>query len=866
MFWRRRERLDEEVQNHLAEETADNLARGMDPATARAAALRTFGNVGVAKERARELDPLYWLDTLWQDVRFALRVMARNPWTSITIVLTLTLTITLNVGVFSLLNVVCLRPWVRAEPETFVGIFPRFQGSYGVRHSEGLATSQPDYEWYRDAAKSLSSLAAYQFQGITLGGEDSGTVRGALVSCNLFDMMRLGRPVLGRYLTAEECARPGEPAVAVLNETAWRTRFHADPAIVGQVIQLNRVPFTVVGVSPAMPITGAPQGADLWLPYTMLPALRPANGYFLDPRAQWLTLVGRRRPDASLKQVQLELNALAQRADERVPGRTTSLTVTDGSLAQHPEVGFKVPLVFFLTLGTTTLLLVLACVNVTTLLLSRAAARQREIAVRLSIGAGRFRLVRQLLTETLVLSALATAFSIMLAQPAISAFWNRMAPGSPLDVAPDWHVLLYCLAVSTVAGAIAGLSPALESLRPDLVESLKGSGTGATQGKRGSHFRSALVAVQISLSLVLLAQAGLYLRAQRQFLSYEPGFETKQVLSLMLTSVATGFEPPPAFYRDLEARVRAAPGVSEVSFASIGMWSGRNSTELADIDGRPIPQTKDYNRDPARRLVAPGFFGALGIALTRGRAFTRNEASSAVISEAMARRYWPGEDPVGHSFRVGATRHQIVGVCRDVQSVRFMTDDGPFYYLPLAPQTKAPFLLVRVAGDPQSIIPQIRETVRQLDPQMAASIVTLSSILAAQAENLKPVMILGSIAGGLALLLALTGVYGVVSYSVSQRIREIGLRMALGAQRADVLALVLRSGAMPVMGGLAVGTLLAFGLSRMLESILFGLSARHAFGTLAVVPVLLFVTAAGAIWIPARRAAALDPLHSLRHE
>ena len=871
MFWRRRARLDEEVRSHLAEETAENIARGMDPVQARNAALRTFGNVASAKETARELDPLYWLDTMWQDACFAFRLAARNPWTSATIVATLTVGITLNVTVFSLLNRLILRPWVQHEPETFVSLIPRFSGKYDLRFSDYGAMPQPDYVRFRDSAKSLQSLAAYRTLSVTLGGAEAGTLRGGLISCNLFDVIRPGPPVAGRYLTSDECQAPMQTAVAVLSQTAWRSRFNSDSGVVGRTIYLNRIPFTVVGVAPALTLS-MERDCDVWVPYTMLGRLRPADDYFADARAQWLTVVGRRNPGYSLEQVREELKALARNGDEEVPGRTTSLNVTDGSLVRDPEIGGKAPILFAVTLGTATLLLLLACVNVTTLLLSRSAARQREIAVRLSLGAGRFRLLRQLLTESLALSGLAAALSFLIAQRAPAVLWNAlMSRPAPFDLAPDWRALVYCLGVAVAAGAIAGLSPAMEALRPRVSESLKGTGIAATPGKRRSRLRSVLVAVQIALSLLLLVQTSLFVQSQRRFFSYEPGFETKQVLSVTLGSVASGFEPPASFYRDLESRVSGVQGVLGISYASIAPWSGRNSSGVGAIDGKPVPKTHDYMQDPANRRVSPEYFNVLNIPLTRGRGFTSDDSPVAgqvipvVISQAMARRYWPGQDPVGHRFGT-STVHEVIGVCRDVQSVRYMHDDGPFFYRPLDMRTAKPAsMLVRVAGDPQAAAAAVRAILRQMDPQMAAGAVTLASIVESQGESLKPVMILGSVAGVLALLLSLTGVYAVVSFSVSQRIREIGIRMALGAERKGVVFLILWSATIPVIGGLAAGLGLSLALSGVMESILFGVSARDPL-TLILVPLLLFLAAIGAILIPARRAAALDPLSSLRYE
>lgn len=871
MFWHRRRRLDEEVASHLAEETADNIERGMTPAAARNAALRAFGNVEAAKERARERDPFYWFDTVCQDVRFAFRLIARNPWLSVTIVATLTVGIGLNVSVFSLLNGFFLQPWVGTEPDTFIGLHPRYSGKYRLEYSDGGIT-QPDYARYRDSAKSLAALAAYRLENLTLSGAEAGRIRGGLISCNMADVIRPAPPVLGRYLASDDCGTTHPVAVAIVSETTWRTRFNGDNTIVGRTILLNRVPFIVVGVAPSLALARPESDCEVWVPYTQLGQLRPSARYFADPGAQWLTVVGRRRPEYPLRQVQEELSILARSADEDVAGRQTSLTVTDGSLIQDPDFRGRAPVIFAATWGTATVLLLLACVNVATLLLSRSAAREREIAVRLSLGAARFRLVRQLLTEGMVLSGLAAFFSVLIVRRGPAALWNSVASyPAPFDLSPDWRVLLYCMLVAMATGLVAGLSPSVESLRPQLSESLKGSSGSVTSGRRRSRLRGLLVAVQVALSLMLLVQVALFIQAQRRFFSYDPGFETEHVLNVTFASVLSGFEPPASFYRDVESRVSAVPGVVTASFASMAPWWGRNPTAVREIDGRPIPEPKHFMESPARRVVSPEYFSTLDIAVTRGRAFTRDETSSerltipAVISEAMARRYWPGQDPIGRQFRVTKI-HEVIGVCRDVQSVSYMQDDGPFYYWPLdLQQAKPGYLLVRVSGDTQTVSASVGEIVRQADPQMATTIRTLASTVQRQGEQLKPMMIYGATAGVLALLLALTGVYAVVSFSVSQRIREIGIRTALGAQRRDVVALVLRSAASPVIGGLLAGVGLVFALSALMASMLYGVNPRDPL-TLAIVPLLLFAAALGAIWIPARRAATLDPLSSLRHD
>jgi putative ABC transport system permease protein len=867
MFWRRRDRLSEELEHHLAAETADNLARGLDPVRARNAAHRTIGNLQSVKEQARELDPLYWLDTLGQDARFACRLIARNRWTSLAIVLTLALGIGLNVSVFSVLNGLLLRPWVSHEPENIVSVFPRYSGQYQLRFSDGGMMSQPDYAFYRDHTKSLSSLGAARFISATLGGVESGSIPVGLVTCNVFELAGPAPPILGRHFTAADCARQHETPVVVLSEAAWRTRFNADRKVIGRSIHLNRASFTVIGVAPAFVLLArAPKAGEAYVPYTMLGTLRPDDEFFGDRHAHWLNVIGRRKPEYSLAQVQQELNVLSHRADQEVPGRTTALLVSDGAMIHDPDMRQIAPLLIGVTLGTATLLLLLGCVNVTTLLLSRAAARQREIAVRLSVGAGRFRLMRQLLTEGMVLSSIAAALSFLMAQWVPSALWHSLLKFEPpMDIRPDGRVLAYCVGVALVAGIIASLSPAFESLRPQLAESLKSSGGALTAGRRRSRLRGILVGVQVALSLIVLVMAALFTRSQRQFVTHDPGFETRRVVSVTLSSVLSGFAPSPSFYQELESRAGALPGVAGMGYTSIAPWSGRNSVRIEEIDGRAIPDARDFRKDPAHRAISPGYLALADIQLTRGRAFTAADPPGAVvISEAMAQRYWPGQNPLGHRFKAGEVR-EVVGVSRDVQSVAFMRPDGPFFYSRLKETAKPGYLMLRASSDPQATANALSEIVRQLDPQMATTVVTLHSLVEEQSERIKPIVLHARLAATLALILALTGVYGVVAFSVSQRVRELGIRLALGAQRGAVIWLVLRSGAQPVLGGLAAGVGLCWAFLSGLETLLFGLNPRDPL-TLTVVPLLLLAAALVAIWIPARRAAALDPVSSLRIE
>lgn len=867
------EEFEAEVREHLQLLSDRFVAQGMSREEATVAARRQFGNTTLLQEDRRALQTLASIDGVLQDTRFAFRLMTRHASSSAIILAVLTVGIALNVSMFTLVNAVLLRPWVKSDPETFLTLVPRYSGKYPLRFSEYGSMSLPDYVRYRDSARSLESLGAYRTATLTLSGDEAGSVRSALVSCNIFDVLRPGRPLLGRYLTSEECSTPMEPAVAVLSESAWRTRFDADPSVIGRVIQLNRQPFTVIGIAPVMALmfTGPANPPEVWMPYTMLQSVRPRDDYFSDPNARWLVPIGRRHREYSLAQVRDELAMLARVADEQIPGRTTSLIVTDGSVVQDPEWRPRAPIIMAVTLGTTALLLLLACVNVTTLLLSRSAAREREIAVRVSLGAGRARLVRQFLTEGLALSGIAAVIGFAIARRAPEALWTSvMSSAPPFDLKPDWRVLTFCIGSALLAGLIAGLSPAIESLRGDAADSLKGSSGAVTPGRRRSRIRDVLVAVQVAASLLIVVQVGLFARAQMHYFSYDPGFETKQVVRVTLESVLAGYNPPLSFYPELESRVRTLPGVRQIGYVSPAPWSGRNSTEIAEIDGKPISPTRDNRRDPAVRAVSAEYFAALDIPPTRGRVFRSDDRPSeqlptpVVISEAMARRYWPNQDPIGHQFRARIV-HEVIGVCRDVQSVALLTDDGPFYYVPLGVEQRKPYMLVRVSADTDAAAVAIREIVRQLDPQMATTVATLRSIIDQQGERLKPVMLQGAAAGLLAFLLALSGVYAVVSFSVSQRVREIGIRMALGARPRDVISLELRSGAVPVIVGMGAGLGLVLLVSSGMKAILLGINPRDPI-MLTVVPLSLLAASLVAIWIPASRAASRDPLSALREE
>jgi predicted permease len=870
---RRQDDYDEEIREHIEIETRENMARGMSPDDARRAAVRGFGNTAVIRQRLWEGSPLYWLETLLHDIKYGLRLLRQSPLLSASIVFTLTLGIGINAGVFTVLNGMMLRARVAKDPDTFAHVSFEYSGEVGPTVLDwGVSTA--DFRTYRAGIRSMDSLAAWGIARSTIGTDDPTQWLIMPVTCNFFSLYGLDRPRLGRLFRPEECERPGGGAVAVLSEELWRSRFQADPKIVGTEISLNRRPFTIVGVTTER-FSGQLRGPGLWIPYTAEAVFFNGRDFFRDDSIPWLTLEGRLKPGQTRSSAQAELAVMARQQDRMQPGRKTAVFVTNGSLVQEPSMRGQMLWIGPLIMGALIVILLLACTNVTMLLLSRAAARQREIAIRLSLGAGRNRLLRMLLTESLILASVSGAISLWVATR-VPGTMSKLIPGMPYyPFEPDMLVFAYLAAITLFAGLIAGMTPAAESLRVDLAASIKGQE--GLLGARRSRSRGFLVCAQVAMSLILLVAAGLFLLAQFKTFRASPGFETRRVLILSLRTPTPPYTAASAatLYRELERRLLTLPAIHSVSFASAPPFSndeGGGPTEEIRLSGQP----KGAGLKALTSTVSPKFFATLGIPMVRGQGFLESDVprkgaiSSIVVSEAFARTLWPAGNPVGRIVQDGDDNPlQIVGVARDVKSQRLGAFDGPFLYRVRDPQAYGGAILIRFYGDAAPVQSAVRNLLLDLDRELQPRIATLQSVVDFFLDSFSKVMHIVLFLGALAIGLAIVGIHGVVAFSVSRRRREMGIRMALGATRRDIVASVIASGVRPILFGLFVGMIFSMVGAAVLEQALrlmpFAIDVKNPVPYVAVA-VLLITTALLAMLGPALRAARSEPLSALRQE
>ncbi len=786
--------------------------------------------------------------------------MMRAPLLACATVLTLALGIGLNVSIFTVLNGLLFRARVDKDPGSFVHLSPAYLYADGQK-GRPWTVSTRDYRAYSGRAHAFAELAAWTDVRVTVGNTDAESVLALLVTCNFFPVYGLDQPKQGRIFAPGECSTPGSAPVAVLSEEIWRDRFGSDPQIIGKTIRLNRVPFTVTGIAPAG-FSGRLKGPGIWMPYTMQAMFFQGHDLFRET-ARWLTVEGRLRPGFNRSGAQAELAVIAAQQDRLETGRQTTMQLTNGSLAEEPSLRSELFWIGPLIMGAMTLVLLIACTNVTVLQLSRAVTRQREMGIRLSMGAGRGRLMQMLLTESLILALLAGALSAFLARQAPAIFAKMLASSSTpvYQLAPDMATLVYLGSVVLAAACIAGLTPAAESLRVDLATSMKSGGNAAGTGRRKHWQRNMLVTAQVAMSFVLLVGAGLFIRAQRAVFDGDPGFETRHVLLLPLQASTSNMD-------DLVNRVRAIPGVQTVAFGS----PLSQSELLSGLDEIRLPgQPKGSGRASAISSVSPEYFNTLQIPIADGRAFNNTEVNrAAVVSQAFARAFWPGKEPVGQSvIPPGGFSLQIVGVARDVQSERLGSLDGPRLYLLRDSHSAPEAMLIRFAGDPQSVEAAVRNAARELDPEMIVAPKTLRSILDDLAGRFGSMVRLVSALALLAVVLAVVGIYGVVAFIVSQRTKELGIRMALGATRSAIIKMVLVSGATPVAVGLGVGLIVAaFGsgvVARIMKHTPVAIHPRDPVPYLAMAA-LLAAVAILAMFRPAFRAAAADPVRALREE
>jgi len=867
--------LDEELNGFLELAAEEKMKQGMSRNDALRAVRLERGNLEVSKEAVRAAGWESIVETCWQDLRFAVRVLRNNPGFTAAAVLAIALGVGINVGIFSVLNGAALRLLPIPRAEQVVSIDQILHGQFKRNaHNGSSMFSYSEYLDYRDHNHVFSGLLAYEpFVEATLGGGKMKELTGALATCNYFDVLG-EHPAEGRGFVESDCAAPGGNAVVVISDDLWRGTFASHPSLVGKRIILNRTAYTVVGIAPPGFRGTEPIPSSFWAPITMQKVLDPWSDRMADENLSWLAVLGRVQPGVMMEQVRADLGVIAGRIDLLHPGRSTSLAVRTATFfdrQEEREILTPVVSVIFAAFG---LVLLVACANVANLLLARASVRQKEIALRLSIGASRWRLVQQLLTESLLLSLIGGTLGSLLAFWSFEAITRLIISHLPhavstltLNVAPDFRVLGYGLGLTFLTGIGFGLIPALQSSRQDLNTSLKEDGAHSGPGKRSGRFlRNALVGTQVAVCMILLLAAGLLLRGLYHAQTVDPGFEMKGVATMFLNLGQQGYDDTrgTAFMGRLRQRISELPGVIEVAQAECAPLSHDFSADAFTVPGRVEKIGIEYNH------VSPEYFSVVGVPIVRGRGFLPGETHDSpgvVVTESTARRLWPDEDALAKTLRESDGReYSVIGVARDAQVAHLGDVHTTYLYFPAGPQDNLRvYALVRYAGDFPATAKGIRSVVQSLDADMPVDVTKLEDYLEVWRQPSRIVAALSGALGALALLLASIGVYGVVSYSVSRRVHEIGVRMALGADRTEVMKLVLEQAIGPVLIGGVVGVAACAAVSHVLSSMLFGLSAHDPIAFISV-PLLLLIVAMVASYIPARRAMSVDPIVALRYE
>ncbi|MDQ3803685.1 MAG: ABC transporter permease [Acidobacteriota bacterium] len=861
--------IDEELQFHIDMRAEENVRRGMTPAEARRAAEERFGHRLRIKEMSYGVRGGGWLETLWQDLRYAARTLRTRPGFAAVAVLTLALGIGANTAIFSVVNAVLLRPLPYEDPERIVRI-----GGTNQRRGAALGSFSPqDFFDWRERANVFEALAAYDGWSPSLtGAGEPERVEAARVSPGFFGVLKVS-PALGRdFLPAEE--QRGNHLSVILSHPFWQRRFGGDPRVIGRSLTLNGHGYTVVGIMPAgfagPKFTGGDfEQAELWAPFAPDLSQWTRDGRSVD------AAIARLKPGVSLAQAQAELDAIAAQLQRQYPDTNAGIGAAAASLHEQAVGAIRPALLTFLV--AVGLVLLIACANVANLLLARAAARQKEIAVRMALGAGRARIVRQLLTESVLLAGLGGAAGLLLALWATSLL---VALGSdaiprPDEIAVDARVLGFTLGVSLLTGIAFGLAPALAASRPDLNETLKEGGRSQTFGRGRKRVRGVLVVSEVALSLLLLIGAGLLVKSFVRLRRVDPGFDPRHVLTM--NAFLPGARYPEewqhaAFFEKVLERVRALPGVESASVVSNLPVSGNYDRISLYVEGQ-TPAAREDIPDAERYMVDAEYFKTMRIPLLGGRPFNDRDTAEAppvvIVNESVARRFWPGESAVGKRVRTDPSRPwlTVVGVVGEVRHYSLEAAPNMQLYLPhrQVPSQVMTFA-VRSAGDPGAQAAAVRGQVWAVDKdQPVYDVRTMGQLLSESLAQRRFTMLLVGVFAGVALLLAAVGLYGVMNYAVAQRTHEIGIRMALGAQRGDVLRIMLGQGMALTLGGVGLGLVAAAGLTRVLESLLYGVSALDP-AVFAGVTFILIAVAFLACCIPARKATRVDPIVALRYE
>ncbi|HEX9637983.1 MAG TPA: ABC transporter permease [Acidobacteriota bacterium] len=818
------------------------------------------------------------MDHLWRDIKVSFRNFAKHPGFTSVAVISLALGIGANTTIFTLINAVFLNPIPVEQPSELVAVYTVDSNNPG-QFGNLVGVSFPNYKDYRDQNEVLSGLTGYTFPfPISMStGKAPEQIFTEMVTANYFDVLGV-RPVQGRFFLPDESETPGAHPLVVMSHGLWKRMFGSDPGMVGRTIKLNGHAFTVIGVAPeGFKGVNAIGGPELWVPLMMYPQLMPAQfrDWVEERRALLLNVAGRLKPGASIEQAEANLKAIAGRLEKEYPepntGRTASLLpLTQATI--FPGLRDILVLGGIVLLVVVGLVLLIACSNVANLLLAKAAARRKEIAIRLSLGAGRGRLVRQLLTESTLLALLGGAAGLLVAYWGRDFIWSFRPPflqQNILDLTLDARVMGFTLLVSLVTGVLFGLVPALQSSRPDLVSDLKEETVTTGRARRGPSLRNSLVVAQVALSIVALVTAGLFLRSLGSAHNIDPGFNTTNLAVITLNPGQLGYDQPRSeqFFRSTLERAHGIPGVRSASLASnLPLFGGFQRSVF--LEGQTEEKGKGILTNT--NSVDLDYFEAMGIGFLRGRDFTELDRTEsvpvAIINQAMVQRFWPDSDPLGKRFKFyGDTDYrEVVGVVRTSNYTVLGEKPQPCAFIP-ARQNFSDFmtLYLRAEGDPAGVLATAQKEIHQLDPEMPLTNVwTIGQVIDQSLWPSKLGAALLTALGLIALLLASIGLYGVMGYWVAQNNREIGIRMAIGARQPDVLKLVLLRGMLLVGIGLGIGLVVSLAVSRLLASLLYG-SATDPLAFLGTSLVLVLV-ALVASYVPAYRASRVDPLIALR--
>src|SRR5579864_6483496 len=823
--------LDSELRFHIEQQTVDNIAAGMNADEARRRALAQFGGTEYIKEECRDARGTHFLETLLQDIRFALRMLRKSPGFTAVAILTLALGIGANTAIFSIVDAVLLRAFPYPHPEQLVLVF----NAPTKQPDAVLPISYRDFRECREQNRVFSEMAGNAFHDLTLTGEgEPSIVNTAAVTPEIFSLLN-AKPLAGRTLLPDD-GKLGAAPVAIVSENLWRSRFGSNPKLIGQSISLDMLAFTVVGILPAS--FHYPDGSphqDVWISAAQDPLFGPL---LLRPGVRALGGIGRLKPGISVAQAQAEMDTLGARLAKEFPAQDSGFTIRIQPYRQAVVGNVKYALLILL--GAVGLVLLIACANIANLLLSRATSRTREIAVRIALGAGRARVIRQLLTESALLGLLGGVAGVLLAAWSVWVLQSFL----PAEVTQinsihiGGSVLAFALALSLVAALAFGLAPALLATPSNLLTNIKEGGAYAGQ-RGGQHVRSCLAVAEISLAVVLLVAGGLLIRSFALVTKVNPGFDPKNVIEAEISLPQFQYSRPQqwtAFANELLARLHAQPGLRDSALAApLPMdRQGEANFGFSIVGNPPLPPGKSTTADYA--TVSPDYFRVMRIPLLRGRFFSEQDSpltpNVAIISETLAQRYFPNENPIGRQMRFGFppttnVSREIVGVVGDVRDEALSRNPGPMMYVPFA---QAPLyggeVVVRSSLSASSVAAGIRQTVHSVDKNLPVTDVESfpEAVGASVAQERFRTLLLGSFSG-IALVLAAVGIFGVISYSTSQRTHEIGIRMALGAQQGNVLRLILGQGVKLVLVGLGAGFVAALLLTRLMASLLFGVSA-----------------------------------------